>query len=321
MLESPGRFAFGTAGKVSESSWLLISTLRRLPPWAIALTLSALLALAVIAANLIHAALASRDIVLEGSPGALLYVSAYSGFSDEWDLYEGQQSAKIVDEQFELRVRSPQTAAWSSARPRFRDFDLSVTITAHEGPIDNAMGVVFQAQDIEDGACDLPAVILCVIDQHIPLAGAALRQIIDMPEAEGHFAFLISSDGYYSFWKAEAGRTQLLSAWIASAQINQGLGAANTVRVVARDSSYRFFINGAQVALCIPEDASATSTFVAGECIDGTMQEIYHDDSFDNGKLGLIAQSTATGGGGVVVRFDNLLVFSPADQRDEDAKL
>ena len=321
VLESPGRFAFGTAGKVSEFSSLVISLLRKLPSWAIAFTLSLFLALAVIAANLIHAALSSRDIVLEGEAGTLLYVSAYSGFIDEWDLYEGQQSAKIVDEQLELRVRAPQTAAWSSARPRFRDFDLSVAISAQEGPIDNAMGVIFHAQDIEDGACDLPAVILCGIDQHIPLAGAALRQIIDMTDTESHFAFLISSDGYYSLRKSKAGKTQLLSAWIASPHIKQGLGARNTVRVVARDSRYRFFINGTQVALCLPEDASATSTFVAGDCVDGIMQELYHDESFESGKLGLIAQSTATGGGGVVIRFDNLLVFSPADPNSEDAKL
>ncbi len=306
---------------MSESFWLVINLLRKLPSWAIALTLSVFLALAVIAANLIHASLSSRDIVLEDSPGTLLYVSAYSGFTDEWDLYEGQQSAKIVDEQLELRVTSPQTATWSSARPRFRDFDMRVATTAQDGPIDNAMGVVFHVQDNEDDACDMPAVILCAIDQHIPLAGAALRQIIDMTETESHFAFLISSDGYYSLWKSEAGKTRLLSAWIASRHIKQGLDATNTIRVVARDSSYRFFINGAQVALCLPDDASATSTFVAGDCVDGTMQEVYHDDSFDSGKLGLIAQSTATGGGGVVVRFDNLLVFSPAEPNDEDAKL
>ena len=37
------------------------------------------------------------------------------------------------------------------------------------------MGVVFQVTEIEDGACDLPAVILCGIDQVLPLAGAILR--------------------------------------------------------------------------------------------------------------------------------------------------
>ncbi len=283
--------------------------------------LSFLLALAVIAANLLDASLASRDTVLEDKPGALLYLSDFSGFADEWELYEGQQSAAIVDEQLELRVGAPQTAAWSSARPSFRDFDLSVTVVAREGPIDNAMGVIFHAQEIDASACDMPALLLCAIDQFIPLAGAALRQILDATETEGQLAFLISSDGYYSAWKTEAGETQLLSAWIPSPQIKQGLGAANTIRVVARGSKYRFFINSAPVSLCVPNDANATSTFAGGACVEGAMQAVYQDDSFNSGKLGLIARSTASGGGGVKVRFDNLLVFSPSKSDDEDIKL
>lgn len=321
MLESPGRLVFGTVGKVSAFASPKLSSLRHAPTWAIALILSIALALALIAANLIHAALTSRDHALEGRPGALLYVSAFSGFADEWELYEGQQSAKVVDEQLELRVGSPQTAAWSSARPRFRDFDLSVTITASEGPIDNAMGLVYHLQEIADGACDLPAVILCPIEQLIPLAGAALRQLLEVTTAESHFAFMISSDGYYSLWKKQAGETRLLSAWIPSPHIEMGLGAANRIRIIARDSSYRFFINGAQVTLCLPDDAGARSTFAGGECIDGALQDVYHADSRHIGKLGLIAQSTATGGAGVVVRFDNLLVFSPSARRSGDVEL
>lgn len=285
------------------------------------LAAAVLLALALIAANLIFASQVSSDQVLDGDPGALLYVSAFSGFSDEWELYDGRQSAKIVDEQLELRVTAPQTATWSSARPRFRDFDLSVSVTAKEGPIDNAMGVVFQAQSLEDDACDLPAVILCGIDQLVPLVGAAIRQVLDATDSDIRVAFLISSDGYYSLWKASAGKTRLLSAWIASPNIRQGLGMANTIRIIARDSSYRFLINGAPVSLCIPFDASATSTYYGGECIEGEMRDSYRPESFKSGNLGLIAQSTATGGGGVVVRFDNFLVYSPANPGDGDAKL
>lgn len=283
--------------------------------------MSLLLALAVIGANLFHASLASRENVLEDSPGALLYLSDFSAFTDEWDLYEGQQSAAVVDEQLELRVASARTATWSSALPYFRDFDMRVATTAHAGPIDNAMGVVFRLQELEDGACELPAIILCGVDRLLPLAGATLRQVLDLSQAESHFAFLISSDGYYSLWKSTGGETRILSAWIASPQINQGLGAANTIRVVARDGAYRFFINGAQALLCLPKDASAISTYAGGECIDGAMQSLYRDDSRISGKLGLIAQSTATGGAGVIVRFDNLLVFSPSESDAEEIKL
>lgn len=281
----------------------------------------ALLALGLLAANLIYASQLSRDRVLAGAPGELLYVSAFSGFSDEWDLYDGQQSAKVVDGQLELRVTAPQTATWSSARPHFREFDLSVSVTATTGPIDNAMGVVFQAQSLDDDACDLPAVILCGVDRLVPLAGAAIRQVLDASDSDVRLTFLISSDGYYSLRKVTAGQTRLLSAWIATPHIKQGLGIANRIRIIARDSSYRFLINGAPVSFCIPLDATATSTYYGGECIEGEMRDSLRPDSFKSGKLGLIAQSTDTGGGGVVVRFDNLLVYSPADAGDGDTKL
>ena len=279
-----------------------------------------ILAFSLIVANIVHATLTDRVPELDGAPGDLLYVSAFSGFHDEWDLYDGQQSARIVDEELELRVASGQTATWSTARHHFRDFDLRVRATASQGPIDNALGLIYHARDRRDGECDLPAIILCEIDRLLPLVGAALRQAWPAPDPRGHYAFLISSDGYYSLWKTHAGSAKLESAWIASPHIRQGLGVENSLRVVARDSNYRFYINGAQVQVCIPAEAGAASTFVGGECIDGDMLDVYYDAARPTGKLGVIAQSTATGGGGVAARFDNLLVFSPSLPGAEDAK-
>lgn len=297
----------------------LMGSFRNLPAWALASCL--VLAVALIGANLVHARLSSNNTFLDGNSGDLLYIAAFNGFTDEWDLYEGQQSAAVVAEQLELQVRSPQTAAWSTASPLFLELDMSVAITATAGPIDNAMGVIIHAQETIDGGCDLPAVILCGIDQLVPLLGAAFRQVLAAAKAEGHIAFLISSDGYYSLWKSDAGTTKLASAWIPSPQIKQGLGRSNTIRVVAQDAGYRFYINGVQVALCLPELPGATSTYAGGECIDGAMREVYRDYSYESGKLGLIAQSTATGGAGVVVRFDNLVVYSPTDSEYEDVRL
>ena len=306
---------------MSESSRPRIRLSTKLPIRAILLVVAVLLAGGLIAANLLYAAQARWGLLVDGSPGALLYVSAFTDFADEWDLYDGQQSAALVEEQLELRVTSPQTATWSTARPRFRDFDLSVSATALAGPIDNAYGVVFHARDAADGACDLPALILCGIGDVVPIAGAALRQAFPATGNRGHFAFLISSDGYYSLWKTDAGMAKLLSAWIASPRIKQGLGAANAIRVIARDSSYSFYINGVLAPVCIPYDAGATSTYVSGECVGGAMQDAYYDESNASGKLGVIAQSTATGGGGVVARFDNVLVYSPTEASEEDVQL
>ena len=291
-----------------------------MPLWLILVLASFCLALGLIAANLLYARLAEQSAVLEGPAGSLLYVSAFSAFQDEWELYAGQQSATIVDEQLELKVSSPQTATWSAARPQFRDFDLTVRATAIQGPVDNAFGLVFQVTERPDGSCDLPAIILCEVDRRLPLFGAALRQFIPAADSAGYFAFLISSDGYYSLTKTEAGKTIQLSAWIPSPHIHQGLNATNAIRVLARDAGYRFSINGAPVALCLPDDADAASTYVGGECIDGSMREVYKDASPRAGKIGVMAQSTSTGGGGVVLRFDNVIVLSPAAPGSEDAK-
>ena len=278
------------------------------------------LAFGLVATNLLYAEFAKQDVILDGDSGELLYVAAFSGFADEWELYKGQQRAQIVDEQLELAVRAPQTATWSTARHRFGDFDARVTAHAREGPIDNAFGVVFRVQDQAEGECDLPAVILCGIDEILPLAGAAIRQALDVTVSNDYLAFFISSDGYYSMWKSENGATKLLSAWMSSPSIKQGMDVANAIRVIARDSAYSFFINTTRVELCIPDDPTAASTYAGGECVDGSMRDTYRDDTLSNGKIGVIAQSTSTGGGGVVVRFDNLIVFSPADPADEDAK-
>ena len=308
-------------GAVSRVARSLTGCCRRWPPWAIALAATLTFGIALYAANWVYAAQARDAFILAGSPGDLLYVSTFSGFLDEWDLYEGQQSASVADEQLELSLRSPQTAAWTSASHRFRDFDFSVSLRAIAGPVDNAMGAVFHARAPDAGSCDLPALILCGIDQLLPLAGAALRQAFEPAEAASHYAFLISSDGYYSLRRTEAGSTKVLSAWIASEHIHQGLEASNTIRVVARDANYRFFVNGASLPLCLPYDAAAASTFVGGECLEGEMRAEYPGESGSSGGLGLIAQSTATGGAGVVVRFDNLLVYEPAAPMREESKL
>ena len=282
--------------------------------------LSIVLLIAFIGSNLIYAAMGERLPVLDGPPGDLLFLAAFSGFQDEWELYEGQQSARIQDEQLELVVSAAQTAAWSTARYHFGDFDVRVAARAIAGPVDNAFGLLFGVQDQSERDCDMPAIVLCGIDQLSPLAGAAIRQALNLAVSRDYFAFLISSDGYYSFWKTQNGKTQMVSAWIPAPQIKEGLGELNILRAIGHDLSYRFWLNGSPVELCLPDDPELASTYYGGECIDGSMRAEYRDSRLTVGKIGLVAQSTATGGGGITLRFDNLVVFQPAD-RGEDVKL
>lgn len=321
MLQSPLAVRCALAVTVSEAnSPSNASSHTRLTNLRVA-ALSFCLVGALLAANLVYSALTEYSVALTGVAGELLYVASFSGFADEWDLYAGQQSARIAGEQLELSVSAPQTATWSAARPQFAGFDVSVQAVANEGPLDNAFGLVFYIRNDEQTDCDMPAVLLCGLEDLLPLAGAAIRQALELKHSTEYFAFLISSDGYYSLWQTKESQTTLLSAWIASDVIRQGLGAENTIRVIARGPRYQFYVNNVPHALCRPDDPQAASTFAAGECVDGSMQDSYLADASAVGRLGLIAQSTASGGGGVVVRFDNMIVFSPAEVDDKEARL
>ncbi|MCY4537499.1 MAG: hypothetical protein OXE52_04625 [Chloroflexi bacterium] len=252
----------------------------------------AILLLALVLGDLPYAHLDRARGPIVGVPGDLLYVATFDDFLDEWDLYDGQLvSATIEDGRLRLSISSARTAGWSVARHHFVEFDISVAARAIAGPIDNAFGIVF-----------------------------AMRQDLDPAAGPNYYAFLISSDGYYALERIVDGTREVLSTWIPSASIYQGLGAQNTIRVIAQASELKFFVNGAQVTLCIPNEPEAPSTFAIGECIGGRMVDGFQAPEPVQGQLGLIAQTTQTGGG-VVVDFDNITVFSPSVAGGEDAKL
>ena len=284
----------------------------------LALSLAALLAL--MGANLLYAGMAQREMPLVGAPGGLLYAASFDGFLDEWSLYDGRQRAAILDGELELHVSDAQTATWSVVRHDFGDFDMRVSARATAGTVDNAFGIVFRLQAGDERGCDLPAPIFCALEDLLPLAGALLRGAAPAQSHDGYYAFLISSDGYYSLWQATDGAARQRSAWMPAPQIEPGLNADNRIRVIGAGAAFRFFINGAPVTLCLPSDPHTTSTFYAGECLDGTLSETFRDDTLTTGALGLIVQTTPSGGGGVTMRFDDVLVYAPGEA-SQDARL
>ncbi|MCY4537497.1 MAG: hypothetical protein OXE52_04615 [Chloroflexi bacterium] len=279
------------------------------------------LLLTLVAGNLLYAGFDRARDPLAGVPGDLLYVAAFDGYLDEWDLYDGQQSATIEDGRLRLALSSARTASWSVARHHFVEFDVSVAARAVAGPIDNAFGIVFAMQSPSEEACDLPAVVFCGIGQWSALLNAALRKVLDPAAGRNYYAFLISSDGYYALERIVDGAREVLSTWIPSRDIHHDLGAHNRIRVIAHGSELEFFVNGVHVMLCIPDEPGASSTFTNGECIGGRMVDGFQAPEPLRGQLGLIAQATQTGGGGVVVDFDNVTVFSPSVAGGGDAKL
>lgn len=217
--------------------------------------------------------------ITTAAPGEVMFVAAFDGLLDDWQEYDdGQLSAQAVDGALRLTVNALGRTPYSLARPTFADFDLRVTAWAVDGPLNNGYGVIFRMQD-----------------------------------QDNYYQFLTSSDGYYQVLRRVNGVEKIISIWIPSEIINQGIGAANELRVVAQGDTFRFTINGEPALLCIPDDPNAASTYndLDGECIGGQMRDRLVDRYLASGQIGVVAQSFDETG--VVVDFDNVVVLMPVD--------
>ena len=274
----------------------------------------------VVGLNFLYQPASTWVSVIAGDPGDFLYIATFDGFEDEWTSSEGRIETQINDSSIRISIDKTGSVAWSAAKPQFFDFDVQVKSAAVDGPLDNGFGLIFRLQDEQNLDCAF-SVILCDLGRLSPLLNFGLEQIIQ-PEAAksrlSYYMFLISSDGFYSVWNVSEGQPpQKLSAWIASSLINQGIGEKNILRVVGRGNQFQFFINGEQVEVCIPNDPSAESTYVGGECLEGRMLVTLTDDRHQGGQVAVVAQ-TALFEGGVIVEFDNLVVFSPKNGFDSN---
>ncbi|MBZ0301897.1 MAG: hypothetical protein K8J31_19265 [Anaerolineae bacterium] len=234
--------------------------------------LLALAATLIVLTNL-SALMADWHYVVTGEPGEVLYATGFDDRLDDWERYDGRLSAQMADSALRIDVGASQSLPFSTSRFYFGDFDLTVRARPLAGPLDNGYGVIFRAQD-----------------------------------SRNYYVFLISSDGYYQVRRALDGQPKVLSDWIPSTLIVQGLDADNELRVVAQGETFQFFVNGQALELCIPDDPDAVSTY-ADQCIQGQMLPELVDDAIDRGQIGVIAQ--ALDEPGVAVEFDNVRVFSP----------
>lgn len=286
---------------------------RSRPLWQ-GVALSALLALLCGLVNAAYGLVVTRQVVL--SEGAVLYAAGFDGFEDEWQTYEGRLSARIEDGALRIEVGQVDTVAYSVAEPLFSSAQVEVTARAVAGPMDNGFGLVFRLQAPRQG-CNMPAPLLCELAR-IDVLGVPLRLLFrpQSQQAIGYYLFLISSDGYYSVWRADdlGQAPQRVSTWIDSPLIRQGLGETNRLRVVMDGERFRFAINGQDVALCLPDDPRGQSTYSNGQCMDGMLQMELVDSRWPVGRVGLAAYSTGSGGPGVVVLFDDLLILPPPSE-------
>jgi len=280
------------------------------PLWQ-GLALSVSLALLCGLVNAAYGLVATRQPLL--SEGPVLYAAGFDGFEDEWQTYEGRLSARLQDGALRLEVGQTDTVAYSVAEPLFTSGQIAVDARAVAGPLDNGFGLVFRLQ-APRAACDMPAPLLCELAR-VDALGVPLRLVFrpQSQQASGYYVFLISSDGYYSLWRADdlGQAPRRVSTWIASPLIRQGLDANNRLSVTMAGDLFRLAINGQVVPLCLPDDPQGQSTYSAGQCIGGQMVESLRDARWPVGQVGVAAYSTSSGGPGVVVLFDNLLILPP----------
>ena len=253
--------------------------------FTLAASLAALTEMSRLAANLSH--------VASGGPGALLHAADFTSAARDQDLFAGRLSAQLVEGALRLSAGDPGSLVYAATGPHFQDFDLEVEARPLAGPLDNAYGLLFRLREA----------------QSAPLLEALGLPGSDFAGARSYYLFLISSDGYYQLRRSQAGEQQILSAWIPSPLIRQGLEISNRLRVVAQESTLHFYINGEPVALCIPDDAQTRSTWANDECVGGQMRLTLQDESPEAGRIALVAQSFQQAG--VVLAFDNLLVRMP----------
>lgn len=244
----------------------------------------------------------SGRTVMSGTPGDVVYAAAFDDFLDEWQQYaDGQLSAQVEAGELRLTVADVNRTPFSLARPRFASVDLRVDARAVDGPENNGFGVVLRAEQPERASGATWGALL----------GATLERLVLGPAPDARLLlFLVSSDGYYSLQETIGDTTRELSTWIPSDAVRLGLGTTNRLRVLARDGELRFFANDTPLPLCIPDAASARSTYNAatGECMGGQMLDAVLDP-VGSGRVGVAAQSFMEPG--VVVAFDNLVVKMP----------
>lgn len=213
--------------------------------------------------------------VVPAAPGELLYVETFDNASDEWESAQGSLSSQVIDGAIRLGVDNEGAGIFSTANPYFRNFDVEVETRLVDGPLNNTYGVVFRQLDLQN-----------------------------------YYAFFISSSGYYYVGRISDGSTKALHNWHRSETIHTEIGAVNMLRVVGYEDRFQFFINGEQVELCIPNQPDAESTPLAtGECRDGTWRTTLVDNSIRYGRLGVGVQVGIREETGVVVDFDNVIVY------------
>jgi hypothetical protein len=183
---------------------------------------------------------------------SLIFQDSFEDPASGWDVWNDTDTwADYLDGGYQMGVNRQDYVGWGTVTPTLQltDFVIEVESQQVEGPLDNNYGLLVRYQDDDDS----------------------------------FYWFEISSDGYYSVDRMDAGDWVSLVDWEASDAIQQGVGSTNRLQVVCSGDQFGFFVNDTHLT-------------------DVT------DDTFATGNIGLAVG--AFDEEGVVVRFDNLKVYT-----------
>lgn len=176
--------------------------------------------------------------------------------------------------------------SWLAMNFGFEDYVIDVDVTKVAGPDDQSAIILFRVQD-----------------------------------KNNYYRFDLNFEGYYSLSKAVAGELKEVSQFKQSEAITVG-SATNHVQIWAQGDVFRFFVNGAQLPLCVSPDPAVqpiwdVSTTPAG-CLGGEVVQEWRDSTFRQGKIGLGAQGLVgvDDDGNLTsaeanITFDNLAIKKP----------
>ncbi len=183
---------------------------------------------------------------ISGAGGAYGFVEDFNdGAADNW-VDDGSGRWSVTNE-YVMSGNSSLTWGTSSYNDTYSDFvyEVSLQKTAGDG---TSMGLLFRENDYFGAAGD-------------------------------GYGFWITSTGDCSVWKHVGGVSSTLVPWTASAFINQGLGAWNTLAVDVNGSTLTFYINGNLLTSLVD---SSFASGKAGVAVYDSSPDVVH---YDNASL------------------------------------
>ena len=255
-------------------------------------------------------------------PGELIYLSTFDDFNDEWDLVDDSRVSTDImplEGNNALFLSIPSTSDSGGAGPftsldrTLRNFDLRVTTTQLEDnpSYSTVYGIQFGFRSLDEPFFQLQ------------LAGNGDYRLMKILPGD-------ADDITISTWNhttdtlkyCDEEKTDTAATLIrpgCANPINTMYDRQNEVRVVVRDQTFAFYINGERLPLCL-KGTRGNSMWIYSDdgatCVEGNVfTYTYTDDDYRQGEIGFFAIPDRFSDLDVTVEFafDNVVIVGPPD--------